>query len=257
MIQEVSWMLRRPVRYSLSLRRLLSLWRRNVGAWRRFWNSYHRYKQLANLDEQPSLEHLYPCLGDDTAETPIEPTYFYQDTWAFEKIVKQRPSEHVDVGSHHKFVALLSKVVSVTMVDIRPLSLPLDTLEFKAGSILELPFENDSVESLSSLCVVEHIGLGRYGDPLDPMGTKKAIAELCRVLAPGGHLYLSVPVGDQSIVAFNAGRIFSLNHLFEVFKPLVVVDRSFIVGNSLQKNYQHSGTFGTTGLFELVKHQDV
>ena len=257
MIQEAFWMLRRPIRYSLSPRRLLSSWRRDIAAWQRFWDSYQRYKQLAPVNGQPLLEHLYPCLGEDTAETLIEPTYFYQDAWAFEKIVKQRPAQHIDVGSHHKFVALLSKVVPVTMVDIRPLSLPLDTLNFKAGSILELPFEDGSVESLSSLCVVEHIGLGRYGDPLDSKGTEKAIAELCRVLAPGGHLYLSVPVGDQSIVAFNAGRIFSLDHLFELFKPLVVVDRSFIVGNSLQKDYQHSGGFGTTGLFELVKHKDV
>lgn len=252
MMQETIWMLRH-IRYSHSPRRQLLWWKRDLGAWRRFWDSYQRYKKLPPLDKQPLLDNLLPCLGDDTAETPIEPIYFYQDAWAFEKIVKQRPTQHIDVGSHHKFVALLSKVVPVTMVDIRPLSLPLDTLKFKEGSILELPFEDASVDSLSSLCVVEHIGLGRYGDPLDPNGTEKAIAELSRVLAPGGHLYLSVPVGDQNVVAFNAGRIFSLDYLFNIIKPLQVVDQSFIVGNSLQEEYQHTGNFGTTGLFDLVK----
>lgn len=241
----------------MSWRRQASFWSRDLAAWQRFWHSYQRYKQLAPSDQQPMLEHLYPCLGDDTAETPIEPIYFYQDAWAFEKIVKQHPSHHIDVGSHHKFVALLSKVLSVTMVDIRPLSLPLDSLMFKPGSILELPFEDACVESLSSLCVVEHIGLGRYGDPLDPQGTEKAIAQLKRVLAPEGHLYLSIPVGDQSLVAFNAGRIFALDYLYQLFQPLIVVDQSFIVGNSLQKEYQHRGGFGTTGLFELVKPKDV
>lgn len=250
------WMLRHA-RYSLSLRRQISSWRKDIAAWQRFWDSYQSYKQLAFPEEQPLLKHLYPCLGDDTAETLIEPTYFYQDAWAFEKIVKQQPKQHIDVGSHHKFVALLSKVVPVTMVDIRPLSLPLDTLSFKYGSILELPFEDASVESLSSLCVVEHIGLGRYGDPLDPRGTEKAIAELCRVLAPDGHLYLSVPVGDKSVVAFNAGRIFSIDDFFQLIKPLIVVDKSFIIGNSFSNNYQHSDGFGTTGLFELVKQKEV
>ncbi len=255
-MQKTLWTSKRNLKNFLSLPKQLFLWQNKFAAWQRFWRSYESYKQLATSEEQPEIKYLYPCLGDDTVETVIEPTYFYQDAWAFEKIVNQRPSQHIDVGSHHKFVALLSKVLPVTMVDIRPLSLPLESLQFKQGSILDLPFADESVESLSSLCVVEHIGLGRYGDPLDPKGTEKAIAQLCRVIAPGGRLYLSVPVGDRSIIAFNAGRIFALDDLFELFKPLIVVDRSFIVGKSLQKHYQHSAGFGTTGLFELVKPQD-
>lgn len=252
-MQKALWISKRNLKSFLVLPRQLFQWKNNLVAWQKFWQSYESYKKLGTLAEQPEIKDLYPCLGDDTVETVIEPTYFYQDNWAFEKIVNQRPSQHIDVGSHHKFVALLSKVLPVTMVDIRPLSLPLESLQFKQGSILELPFTDESVESLSSLCVVEHIGLGRYGDPIDPKGTEKAIAELCRVIAPGGRLYLSVPVGEKSIIAFNAGRIFALDYLFELFKPLVVVDRSFIVGKSFQKDYQPSPGFGTTGLFELVK----
>jgi hypothetical protein len=33
--------------------------------------------------------------------------------------------------------------------------------------------------------VVEHVGLGRYGDALDPKGDARACAELARVLAQG------------------------------------------------------------------------
>ena len=256
-MQKVLWMSKQNLKNVLYLPKNLLSWQNNLVAWQKFWHSYENYKQLAEKEQLEQKYSIYPCLGDDTVETVIEPTYFYQDTWAFEKIVNQRPSQHIDVGSHHTFVALLSKVLPVTMVDIRPLSLPLESLQFKQGSILKLPFADESIESLSSLCVVEHIGLGRYGDPLDPNGTEKAIAQLCRVIAPGGRLYLSVPVGDHSIVAFNAGRIFSLDRLFELFKPLVVVDRSFIVSNSLQKDYQHSGGFGTTGLFELIKPKDL
>lgn len=244
------------LRYWLSQQkngRVLSSWVNDISAWSRFWKSYDQYKKMSNILDNSLLEHLYPCLGDDTAETLIEPTYFYQDAWAFEKIVNRRPKHHIDVGSHHKFVALLSKVVPVTMVDIRPLSLPLESLKFQKGSILELPFENNSVDSLSSLCVVEHIGLGRYGDPLDPNGSEKAISELCRVLAPGGYLYLSVPVGDQSLTAFNAGRIFNVEDLKQILSPLIIQDNTFIVGCSLSKSYAFKGNFGTTGLFEIVK----
>jgi SAM-dependent methyltransferase len=252
MMKEILWMLR-YIKHSLSWRSNLSSWKKEVSSWQRFWKSYQQYKQLALQEQQPQLDYLYPCLGDDTTETGIEPTYFYQDAWAFEQIVNRHPQHHVDVGSHHKFTALLSKVVPVTMVDIRPLSLPLESLRFKQGSILELPFEDGSIDSLSSLCVVEHIGLGRYGDPLDPNGSEKAIAELCRVLAPGGFLYLSIPVGDQSLVAFNAGRIFSIDDLKKLLQPLLIKDSAFIVGCSLQENYCHTNNFGTTGLFEIVK----
>jgi SAM-dependent methyltransferase len=237
------------------LRSWTSSRRRNLAAWRRFWGSYYHYKQIAPQDKQPLPEYLYPCLGDDTVQTPIEPIYFYQDAWGFEKIVSQRPEFHVDVGSHHKFVALLSKVVSVTYVDIRPLSLPLDPLKLVCGSILNMPFKNGSLSSLSSLCVVEHIGLGRYGDPLDPNGSEKAIEELKRVLAPSGHLYLSVPIGDHNMVAFNAGRVFSLEYFMELVKPLMVVEQRFIVDESFQDTYESKPMFRTTGLFELIKPQ--
>jgi SAM-dependent methyltransferase len=195
MISEAIWMARHAKQ---GLRKTLRRWRGDLAAWRRFWTSYRIYSQAARVDRKLLLHSLYPCLGDDTALTPIEPVYFYQDAWAFEKIVHQRPTSHVDVGSHHKFVALLSKVVPVTMVDIRPLALPLKTVRFQVGSILKMPFEDGSVKSLSSICVVEHIGLGRYGDPLDPQGTQKAFSELKRVLAKGGDLYLSVPVDDEN-----------------------------------------------------------
>lgn len=251
MIKETLWMGRRAVR---TLREQRYLRSREVAAWRRFWRSYHLYQGLAATDQQPLLSDLYPCLGDDTAETPIEPVYFYQDAWAFEKIVKQKPATHVDVGSHHKFVALLSKVVPVTMVDIRPLSLPLETLQFRAGSILEMPYQDNSVASLSSLCVVEHIGLGRYGDSLDPNGSEKAIAELRRILAPRGRLYFSVPVGERDLTAFNAGRVFSIKYLQQIISPLIITDQRFIVGNCYQDAFApHHGVFGTTGLFELMK----
>lgn len=224
-----------------------------VRAWWRFWVAYARYRKLAPSDRRPSFRHLYPCLGDDSPETPVEPVYFYQDAWAFEKVFRNKPSLHVDVGSHYKFVSLLSKVVPVVMVDIRPLRLPLDSLQFKKGSITDLPFADSELRSVSSLCVIEHIGLGRYGDTIDPYGAEKAIEELKRVLMPGGRLYISVPVGDENVTAFNAGRVFSLDYLKNLLLPLIVLEERFIVGNSLQEKYESRAMFGTTGLFELTK----
>ena len=225
-----------------SVRPMLGGVKRGISAWGRFWRDYDRYRKMLP-QPLPLLPFLFPCLGDDTAAHAIDAIYFYQDAWAFEKIFQARPAAHVDVGSHHKFVALLSKVVPVTMVDIRPLPLHLNTLTFQAGSILEMPFADESVPSLSCICVIEHIGLGRYGDPLDPDGTLKAIGELKRVLTPGGRLYISVPLDDEDRTYFNAHRAFTEETVLKLFAPFAVLDKKYIYGHGFLAKKQTG--FGT------------
>jgi SAM-dependent methyltransferase len=148
----------------------------------------------------------YPCLLDWTETTPFDPHYTYQDGWAARRIAERLPAEHVDVGSRVSFVVGLSAFVPVTFVDLRPLELALSGLTNLRGDLLSLPFADCSVQSLSCLHVAEHVGLGRYGDELDPGGTRRAARELERVLALGGHLYFSLPVGRPR-TEFNAHRI--------------------------------------------------
>ncbi len=227
-MREILWMVR------LFWRRVRSGARastRALAGWRRFWRSYRRFGEQATAEWNPDPRHLWPCIGDDTASTEIEPIYFYQDAWAFELIVRTRPPFHVDVGSHHKYVALLSRVLPVTMVDIRPLSVSLDGLEFRAGSILELPFASGSLPSVSSLCVIEHIGLGRYGDPIDAAGHEKAAAELRRVVAPGGDLYVSAPVREGNRTYFNAHRAFDERYFLSLFAPFELVESRYVCGS--------------------------
>ncbi len=232
MIKETLWILQYFMQF---LRRKVCLWPQRLMAWVRFWKSYYRYKKIVSSKGQLPVGYLYPCLDDDLMETPVEPIYFYQDCWAFERILQEHPGYHIDVGSHHKFVALLSKVIPVTMVDIRPLSLPLNTISFKKGTILHLPFENSSVFSLSSLCVIEHIGLGRYGDPLDPLGSEKAIEEMKRVIGPGGSLYVSVLLGDETRTYFNAHRAFEEEYVLNLFKPFNLLDSCYVQGREFSR----------------------
>lgn len=232
MMQEALWMMRRW-HHRYTPRKIVSSWYAAISGWLRFWRSYQSYKQIAGIKDHGLLSRLYPCIGEDTAETLIEPIYFYQDTWAFEKIVERKPKHHIDVGSHHKFVAFLSKVMPVTMIDIRPLSLAIDSIQFKEGSILNLPFSDNSIDSLSSLCVVEHIGLGRYGDPLDPSGSEKAIAELKRVICPNGHLYISMPIDVHNTTFFNAHRAFEESYIEDLLQPLKIVEKKYIVNREL------------------------
>lgn len=217
--------------------------RRNIQAWLRFWRSYRQFRAVETPTTHIEPRFLYPKTGEDIGYTPIDVVYYYQDAWAFEKIYQNKPEWHVDVGSHHKLVSLLSKVVSVTMVDIRPLPVTLNTLKFRQGSILSLPYEDGSVPSLSSICVIEHIGLGRYGDPIDPNGTEKAIKELKRVLKPGGDLYISVPIDDENRVYFNAHRAFREDYILELFAPFTIIEKRYIFGDEFGENMKKG--FGT------------
>jgi SAM-dependent methyltransferase len=160
-----------------------------------------------------------PQLLDRTATTPYDPHYTHQDAWAAREIHRRMPRWHVDVGSRVSFVAGLAAFVPVTFVDLRPLDAAIPGLEPLEGSLLDLPFERETVESLSCLHVAEHIGLGRYGDPLDPDGTRKAARELERVLAPGGRLYFSLPVGEAR-TEFNAHRVHDPREIPALFGAL-------------------------------------
>ncbi|MDE2489563.1 MAG: DUF268 domain-containing protein [Elusimicrobia bacterium] len=191
-----------------------------------FLRDWARYARTPGA-EPIRLRDLYPQLHDKIAATPFDAHYFHMGCWAARRIAAARPERHVDVGGQAIFVGLLSAFVPTTFVDIRPLGADLPDLACEAGSVLELPYGDGTVRSLSCLHVPEHIGLGRYGDPLDPLGTRKAAAELSRVLAPGGDLYFALPVGAPRL-CFNAHRVHSPAQVLEMLPGLEPVEFSCV-----------------------------
>jgi SAM-dependent methyltransferase len=176
-----------------------------VPGFARYLADRRAYSKLPGA-EPLRLRDAMPIVSEAVPTSPYDPHYFYQDVWAANWVAKSAPERHVDVGSRVDYVGFLTSHTNVTFVDIRPLEAKLDRLTSIAGSVLEMPFEDQSLESVSCRHVAEHIGLGRYGDPLDPAGTRKAAKELQRVVAPGGQLLFSLPVGAPR-VCFNAHRI--------------------------------------------------
>ncbi|MFA5275924.1 MAG: DUF268 domain-containing protein [Candidatus Omnitrophota bacterium] len=154
--------------------------------------------------------------------------YFLQDLWAARILYKRGIKEHVDVGSRlDGFIGNILPFCKVEFIDIRPLKVQVGSLRFKQGSICRLPFLDSSVGSISSLHVIEHVGLGRYGDPIDPEGHLKAAGELSRVLKTGGMLLISVPVGKEKLY-FDGHRIFDPNTILSMFAGLKLVEFSLI-----------------------------
>jgi SAM-dependent methyltransferase len=184
---------------------------------------------------------LYPCLGDKTAATSFDRHYVFHTAWAARIIARTLPEEHVDISSSIYFVALVSAFVNIKFYDYRPADLKLSGLQSEAADLMALPFPDMSVSSLSCMHVVEHIGLGRYGDPLDYNGDLKAICELKRVLAKGGNLLFVVPVGGKPKVMFNAHRIYSYDQVISYFEELELVDFALILeGNKNDGLIEHA-----------------
>jgi len=168
---------------------------------------------------------IYPALQDfDANAGEASGHYFFQDLWAARKIFDRRPERHIDIGSRiDGFVAHLLTFMPVTVIDVRPLTSSVRGLDFLRADATNLDgLADQSVESISSLHAIEHFGLGRYGDRVDPDGWRKALLALQRVLGPGGRLYLSVPVGRERL-CFNAHRIFSPMRVLDAVSNLELV----------------------------------
>ena len=204
----------------LDIEKFLLAFPRYIG----FFVDLSKYKSFKD-SEKTRIRDIYPQIHDKTTSTPFDSHYFYQDIWAFRKVLESKVSYHVDVGSRIIYIGILSSITHVTFIDIRPLKAKVKGLECKLGSIINLPYQDNSVISLSCLHVAEHIGLGRYGDPIDPNGTIKAANELKRVLAMGGNLYFSLPVGKPRL-CFNAHRIHSPEKILEYFSDLKLMEFS-------------------------------
>lgn len=218
------------------------------------------WQKFRRLGGQARLADFYPCLFDRTGTTPIDAHYFYQAAWAMRHILSVRPVQHVDIGSDVRYVGMLSQCVPTSFVDIRPLQVQLPGLDCRAGSVLALPYADASVASASCLHVIEHIGLGRYGDPLDPSGSSKATAELSRILAVDGRLYVSVPVG-RGRVCYNAHRVFSPVDFVRCFPDLVLLEFSYVGDDArLHCNVSPEAAVNeeyACGLFVFARHNPV
>jgi SAM-dependent methyltransferase len=192
----------------------------------RFLRNLTQYQAMRSAGPFPvSFANLQPMLQDfGTDAGGARGHYFFQDLWAARKIFARRPEHHVDVGSRiDGFVAHLLTFMPVTVLDVRPLHSAVPGLEFVCADATTMSeYPDGSIGSLSSLHAIEHFGLGRYGDAVDPDGWRKVMDSLQRVLRPGGRLYLSVPVGRERL-CFNAHRIFSPARVLDTLAGLRLV----------------------------------
>jgi len=141
--------------------------------------------------------------------------YFWQDLYVAQRIFKNNPERHVDIGSRiDGFVAHIATFRPIEVIDVRPLISNIPNIQFTQMDVMHAETTN-MADSISCLHALEHFGLGRYGDSICYNGHEVGLRNITRMLKSNGRLYLSVPIGVQRI-EFHAHRIFSLSYLLRL-----------------------------------------
>jgi len=186
-----------------------------------------RFKTKNDKRFTVKTKDIYPCLKDKITNTPFDHHYIYHPAWAARILAQTKPGLHVDISSILSFSTIVSAFIPVKFYDYRPAAIKISDLESGFADLKQLSFPDSSIQSLSCMHTIEHIGLGRYGDEIDPQGDIKAINELKRVLKQGGDLLFVTPVGKPKI-EFNAHRIYSFEQISDYFSPLILKEFSLI-----------------------------
>jgi SAM-dependent methyltransferase len=160
---------------------------------------------------------LLPCLHDRYEEGgTTKSEYFWQDLLVARWIHAASPRKHVDIGSRvDGFVAHVAAFREIEVFDVRPITTTIPGVVFRQADLMNAESLTEVCggtgggycDSLSCLHALEHFGLGRYGDPINPLGYLLGLQNMFKLLKPGGVFYLSTPVGKER-VEFNANWVF-------------------------------------------------
>lgn len=221
---------------------------------------YQKRNNRSSFDIQE--KYMWPVIGEKYAYAGDIGNYFWQDLWAARLILESGIKNHFDIGSRiDGFIAhLLAAKLDITIIDIREFSGEIEhlhTIVDDATTLHQIP--DQSIESMSALCSLEHFGLGRYGDPVDPEACFNCFNNIQKKLQKGGRLYISLPIGKER-VEFNAHRVFYANTIVECFSSLQLKEFSCATADKIEYHVDihkydddpHNGDY-RYGLFYFVK----
>lgn len=230
--------------------------------YKNFKQDLKKFKTLSSSSELFPITKFWPVYSDMEESAGTVSQYFYQDLFVAQRIFLNNPKEHVDIGSRvDGFVANVASYRKIIVFDIRPLKLDIPNIEFRQADLMKHE-EKDKYESVSCLHVLEHFGLGRYGDPINPDGHLIGLHTISAMLKKGGKFYLSVPMGKQRI-EFHAHRVFSVDYLKSILQDDFIIDHFSYINdsaqlfmnvdyNSVEASLNFNCSFGCA-IFELTK----
>lgn len=179
----------------------------------RYFSESREYLKLGG-----SITNYQPIVSEWRAQAgSASGHYFHQDLLVANLVFQNQPLRHIDVGSRlDGFVAHVASYRPIEVMDVRELkNTGHKNISFIKANLME---PNDSqkgiADSVSCLHAIEHFGLGRYGDPIDPFGYIKGFKNIVNLLSENGTLYISFPISTSNKVYFNAHRVFEPSDIF-------------------------------------------
>lgn len=178
--------------------------------------------KFKNINSEQIL--FKPCLHDKNSEAGfIKNEYFWQDIFVSRLIYKKKPLRHLDIGSRiDGFVAQCAVFKKICVIDFRKLKSKIPGVRFINFDICKKIKSDNYIlrnkwDSISCLHVIEHLGLGRYGDEIKQNCIEIAVSNMAFLLKKGGLLYLSCPIGIKR-VEFDANRVLNSHELLFLCK---------------------------------------
>lgn len=198
-----------------------------------------KYQNL-NTRESFAIEEKNnrPIITDKYEEMGSIDDSFWESVWTASRIRENMPKEHYDIGSRlNGFLSIIiSMGIPLKVIDVRPFPVDIEGMENIIDDATELKeFEDDSIESLSAVSSLEHFGLGRYGDKVNPEGCFDCFDNIQKKLKQNGRFYMTVPIGRERC-CFNAHRVFNPLTIVNEFNRLRLVEFSYISNGRIYRN---------------------
>lgn len=164
----------------------------------------------------------------------ISPTVYPNATSHILKSIKNYPvnnKEVCTVGSISPWVEsiLLYSGAIVDVIDYNPPVLE-NINNPRLHVITNVIKQYDCIVSYSS---IEHSGLGRYGDDIDPDGDIKTMNFFHSILKPNGLLFLAVPLGEKTRLEWNHHRIYGPSRFEKLTQKFKLIN---LYGNQSTSN---------------------
>ena len=192
---------------------------------KKMFNLIHVFQYIKDFikfkNKGGKINNIYPFLENfNLVSNEHKNQFFHADLLVSKKIYESNPSSHLDIGSRvDGLVAHLASFRKLDFLDVRSVDTsPHENINSIKKNIMNLDTSNfdKKYDSISSIGVISHVGLGRYGDEIDPHVHIKAIKSITKLLDKNGTIYVMVPVGKKR-TEFNAHRVFAPEDIIEIF----------------------------------------
>jgi SAM-dependent methyltransferase len=149
--------------------------------------------------------------------------------WVVENITKENSVlDIIDIGASENLLRLQLRKCRhrIYALDVRFMK-GLDSKPFILGDGMKLPFRDCSFDVVVLGSMIEHVGLGVYGDPINKVGDSMMLAEVRRILRVGGKVLLTTPYSSDGGVTWQ--RHYSDAMIENLIKGFILLNKTYLV----------------------------